>query len=114
MRIWTIVFAVWVFFWAFYLVRGFAKGEWKQFREYAFLDRAEKRAHILGDGLEGLLLRCEKEMPEGSTFRIEGGLDEHNVYRMRYYLYPRMQSDDPQYVISANRAASEYGLRKVR
>jgi len=106
MKPWKIVFAVWVFFWAWFLVREFVRGEFKEFREYAFLNREEKVQHILGDRLYNLLSECKKTIPENAAYKIEGDLDDHNKYRLRYYLYPRLLSDDSDYVINIDTSRS--------
>jgi len=111
---WKIVFAVWVFIWAFFLVRGFAKGELKEFREYALLNREEKVGHILGDKLHNLLSECKKTIPDNATYKIEGNLDDHNKYRLRYYLYPRLEDETPDYILDIDTGLSRYAVRKIR
>ena len=114
MKLWQVVFAVWVFFWVFFLVRGFVKGEFKKFKRLVFSSYAEKRAYILGEELDVFLGVCKDQIPESATYKITGGLDEHNKFRMVYYLYPRVESDDPQYVLDISPQDSRYLYKRVR
>ena len=90
------------------------KGEFAEVREYAFLNREQKVEHILGDKLYDLLSECKRTIPDNATYKIEGDLDEHNKYRLRYYLYPRLLSDEPDYVLDVDTQRSYYALRKIR
>ncbi len=107
------VFAVWIFFWVFFLIRGFVKGEAEKFRKYAFADYEEKRELILGEDLYAFLDMCEEEMPRDATFAVEGTIDEHNAFRLIYYLYPRRVSEDPDYILRVSPERSQYALTKA-
>lgn len=114
LKMWKVAFAVWVFFWVFFLVRGFVKGEFERFRRYAFVSAEEKKELILGEELYTFLGVCKSEIPETATYKITGGLDDHNKYRMRYYLYPRLESENPGYLIDISPQRERYILKRRR
>jgi len=114
MKISRIIFAVWVFFWLFFLARGFVKGESGEFAEYLFLDASEKRAHILGEGLDAFLETCLKEIPEAATFAFSGNLSEHDERRLVYYLYPRLESASPEYLLRIDNVNRTYMIERER
>ncbi|MFH1753512.1 MAG: hypothetical protein ABH875_04960 [Candidatus Omnitrophota bacterium] len=113
-KMWKLVFAVWVFFWVLFLVRGLVKGEFEMFRKYAFISAEEKREHILGEGLYTFLGVCKSEIPEAATYKLEGEIDDHNKFRMRYYLYPRLESESPDYLLDVSPNSERYLLKRVR
>lgn len=113
-KVWRYIFALWIFFWILFLIRGFVKGEFRKFRTLSFLTVEQKKAYILGEDLYNFIKRCETEIPKTATYRIAGDLDEHNTLRMVYYLYPRIRSDNPDYTLSIQTATSRYTLKKER
>ncbi|MDB4349444.1 hypothetical protein OAA99_00660 [Omnitrophica bacterium] len=114
MKLWKVVFGVWVFFWVLFFVRGLVKGEFERFKKYAFVSTEQKRSYILGEELETFLRTCEKRIPESDTYKIIGDLDDHNRFRMVYYLYPRLQSDKPDYLLKIYTENSQYLLQHVK
>jgi hypothetical protein len=113
-KLWRVVFAVWVFFWAFFLVRGFVKGEAERFRKYAFAGVERKKEYILKKGLYDFLEECKRRMPEDAAYRITGDLDDHNKYRVAYYLYPRTRFKKPEFILDISPANSKYLLKRVK
>lgn len=113
-KLWRVVFCVWVFFWAFFLVRGLVKGEYKKFRKLTLLDYDEKRTYILGQELDAFLKKCEDRIPESASYKLAGTLDAHNKFRMIYYLYPRQQSDRPDYLLKIDADNARYALERLR
>lgn len=89
------------------------KGEFKKFKALAFRSVEEKRVYILGEDLDMFLKTCKVEIPESGTYKIAGDLDEHNRYRMVYYLYPRLRSDRPDYILNISTKDSRYQLKRV-
>ncbi|MEE8359806.1 MAG: hypothetical protein V3S04_02635, partial [Candidatus Omnitrophota bacterium] len=86
----------------------------EKFRKYAFISAEKKRSNVLGEGLYLFLETCKAEIPEAATYKIIGGLDDHNKFRMRYYLYPRLESEEPGYVLDISPQRERYILKRRR
>lgn len=99
MKIWRLIFAIWLFLWVFFLVRGLYKGEFKEYR--ALLQRAPsaRRAYIIGEDLYKFLEFCLKGLPKDSTYRMTGALKPIDRQRLIYYLYPHKESYTPEYIL---------------
>ena len=114
MKRWKIVFIIWVSIWLLFIARGFVKGEYKTFKALSFVGIEEKKAHILGKELKAFLDRCLSQIPEESTYKITGEVDPHNRYRLVYYLYPRTESENPDYLLNIYEGSKQYILKRVR
>jgi hypothetical protein len=114
LRLWHAILALWVFFWIFFLARGMVKGEYDRFRSYALAGYGQKVSLILGTGLHSFLEECLDTIPESGTYKIVGGLDEHDRHRMAYYLYPRTRSERPDYILYIDREGTRYEMKRVR
>ena len=97
-----------------FLVRGLAKGGFKKLATLANLDASEKNSYILGDRLNVFLEDIKREMPPDATYKFSGTFDPHDHYRLIYHLYPRVQSENPDYIIIVDEKDSQYMLRRVR
>lgn len=113
-NLWKALFVMWIFFWLLFLIRGFVKGEFKRFKALSFATASEKKSYVLGENLYEFLVRCEKEIPVQGTYEITGELTAHNKFRLVYYLYPRTESDDPDYTLKMDKSNDKYILRKRR
>ena len=65
-----------------------------------------KQSYVTVDKFYELLKFCKKIMPEGSRYALRA-LEENfdwSIYKRRaiYYLYPDIESDDPQYIVVYN------------
>lgn len=95
-----ILLIVWVVLWIVFTARElFYKG---MYRDYAILltrTLEGKRSYVTGDDLYGFIQFCRRHTPERSTFTFDGlegaSLD---MRRTTYYLYPRLESDRPDFV----------------
>jgi len=114
MKIWKIVFIIWLILWFLFLVRGFVKKEFNEFKAISFASIDEKKAYLMGKGLYDFLKYCQENMPIESTYKITGELTKHNKARLVYYLYPRVHSEDPDYVLDINTPNSKYKLKQRR
>ena len=114
MKFWKIVFAVWIFIWVFFFTRGLVKGRFEKYSRLYGLTRDGKIDHILGERLSIFLDVCKKEIPPDNTYKIEGNLDEHDRFRYIYHLYPRVLSEDPDYLVKIYPHESIYIIRKKR
>lgn len=113
-KIGKVIFAIWVFLWIFFLARGFAKGGLEKYIMFFCSARDEKYSYILGKDLNGFLNLCRDRIPENGTYKIEGTLDEHNRFRLVYYLYPRKENRDPDYLLDIEPGISKYELKRIR
>ena len=113
--IFRIIFFAWVFIWLLFLVRGLVKGKFEEFRILcSSRDMYEKNSYILGKELNAFLEVCKREIPSEGTYKIVGDLDGHNRYRLIYHLYPRLQSDNPDYILNIYVKSSQYILKRLK
>jgi hypothetical protein len=100
-RLFTVAFAVWIFLWAWFLVRGlFLKGEGSSYRILFSRSLEGKRSYITGDKLYELIKFAEVSIPAGATYKIIG-IDDGSIEDKRavYYLYPRMKDEKADYIV---------------
>ncbi|MBN2453514.1 MAG: hypothetical protein JXB40_04555 [Candidatus Omnitrophica bacterium] len=105
-------FAAWVALWLAFLARELVVKN--NIRDYAALlsrDIEGKHAYVTGDKLYAFLDYCKNNIPENGTYSITG-MEEGSIERRRavYYLYPRMESSDPGFIVDI----SEYALKKAK
>lgn len=114
-KTWKIILLAWIFIWMFVFFKNLIfKGYLKDYIE--LLNRPgleEKRAYVTGDALYGEIKFCKANLPEGATFGykgiVEGSLADR---RIRYYLYPHLKSDRPDYLIIFD--GKQFYVRKAR
>ena len=114
MKIWKAVFTIWIVIWLLFIVRGFAKGEFKRFKALCRADIEQKKEYILGKGFKAFIDDCIKTIPEAGTYKIVGELDGHSRHRLIYYLYPRVESKNPDYVLNIYKEQDTYSLKRTR
>lgn len=99
-----IILVIWVAIWLLFFVRGFIKVDYKVFKGTFGKSVQEKTAFTMSKGLYAFVLFCEEKIPENSKFQFvydEKKFDSVESFRMTYYLYPRIATDDPEYIIVA-------------
>jgi len=114
MKLWKIIFIIWIAFWLLFLVRGFAKGEFEDFIALYRLNAAEKNFYILGEDLALFLDVCKNKIPETGRYKIIGDIDEHDRFRLIYHLYPRQESEEPQYLLKIYASRDLYSIEQLR
>ncbi|MDD5435960.1 MAG: hypothetical protein PHX20_00220 [Candidatus Omnitrophica bacterium] len=101
LRIFYVTLAAWMVLWGWFLIRDiFVKGGIKHYKVLITRPFEGKRSYVTGDRLYEFLAFSRANLPPDSSFSIVG-LKEGDVERVRaaYYLYPRLETDDPQYVL---------------
>lgn len=100
--VWKCILVFWAAIWIFVLLKNlFLKG---YYREYAELLKRptleEKHSYVTGEGLYEMVSFARRELPPDATFGYCGIRDNWlDDRRIRYYLYPRLKSDDPNFLI---------------
>lgn len=106
-----ITLIIWIALWAVFFIRELVVK--KNMRDYMTLFSRTlegKHAYVTGDKLYAFLLSCKKTMPSGATYKMNG-IEEGSIERRRavYYLYPNVESVEPDYIIDA----SQYTVKKA-
>lgn len=99
-----VIFAAWVTLWLIFAARDmFYKTNFRDYKALISRSLEGKRSYIIGDGLYKFIEFCRKETPEGSAYGLEG-IEKGEVDRVRvvYYLYPRIESADHDYIFVYN------------
>ena len=107
-----ILFIVWVVLWIGFLARElFIKNNMRDYSALLSRTLEGKHAYVTGDRLYEFLVYCKKNMPAGMTYKLVGfdavALESR---RAAYYLYPNIQSQDPDFVIDM----AQYSLKRVK
>ncbi len=113
-RLWKIVFAVWLFMWVLFIVRGLVKGDYVKLKKLIRATHTEKLEYIMGEKLTRFLDILKNNIPSESTFVLEGSLSEHDKLRLAYYLYPRIESPNPDYLIKVDKESDLYMYKRAR
>ncbi|NQU95524.1 MAG: hypothetical protein HQ549_04765 [Candidatus Omnitrophica bacterium] len=114
---WKYIFYLWIFIWAFVFCKNlFYKGHLKEY--IAIIKRPtleDKRSFVTGDRLYELIRSAEAKIPENATFEYEG-IEEASLSdrRIRYYLYPRLKSDNADYIIRYGQSPARDDVLKRR
>lgn len=100
-KILTIMFLIWIALWAYFIARGLFKNHY--FNDYILLSSRSlegKRAYVTGERFYEFLTFCNKSLPAGATYAIEGieylSIDEK---RAIYYLYPHLPSNRADFIL---------------
>ena len=113
-NIMRLLFVVWVVMWVIFTIRPILKNS--LISEYSQLfgrSLEDRRAIVYGKELCAFLRSAKDVMPQGATYAIEGFEDGSvDIVRAEYYLYPCVQSKDPQYVLTLNNG--KYSIKKVK
>lgn len=104
--VFKIIFIMWIVVWVFFLAREDKDGQYASLISSYKADYAGKLKILLGEELYGFIDFCLKELPENSTYRLEG-FEKFSIFevRARYLLYPLKQIETrPDYVICFGRS----------
>ena len=96
-----IILAVWIVIWAIFLVRPLFKKD--LIRDYSNLSRLStegRAAYVTGPRLYGFIKVFNQFMPKQASYRIVGiEKDSLEHRRARYYLYPNVEKEDPEFIL---------------
>ncbi|MFC1508562.1 hypothetical protein ACFL60_02620 [Candidatus Omnitrophota bacterium] len=103
-KIFKIIVAVWVTMSVLFTTRSLVKQKDKStFKDYVTLARSDwdgKMAFVFGKDLYEFARFCKLNLPEGSGYEIAGiPEDSIDMPRLIYYLYPHMETDDPDFIL---------------
>ena len=107
-----IILTAWIIIWAVFLIRPyFKKGLLDEYSLLLKLSTEEKRAHVIGEELYSFIKLCKGSIKEPSTYKVTG-LEKDSIghRRFRYYMYPSVEKDDPEYIFDAEKST----IRKTR
>lgn len=102
-----IIFIVWVVLWVNFIFRDlFYKGEIKTYKTLLGRNWDGKRSFVYGDDFYLFLVNAYNNMPLGIKYKLTG-IEPLSLEHRRavYYLYPNLESENPDYVLVYN---SEY------
>lgn len=95
-----IILAAWIVIWVIFLIRPYLKKD--LLNEYASLlklSTEEKRTYVTGKDLYAFMKFCKDSVKEPATYSMVGvEKDSLEHRRLRYYLYPFMDQDNPEYL----------------
>ncbi len=103
-----IAFAAWVIIWAFFVARELLiKDNLRDYVTLAGRSLEGKRAYVTGDRLYGFFNFCKANVPAGAKVSITG-LEDGSIEKRRavYYLYPLIESPEPDYILAYGTAAA--------
>lgn len=113
-KIWQAILAAWILMWAFVFFKNlFCKGYVKDYAALLKLpDLEAKRSFVTGGRLYELIKFCKENLPQDARFGY-AGIDEMSLSdrRVRYYLYPSIKADNPDYIIVYD-SSVKYDVRK--
>ena len=105
-NIFIIVLSVWLILWVNFMLRDlFVHGEMSDYENLIGKSEEGKRAYVYGEYLYGLLVFAKGRIPENGSYAFIG-VEPYTIEYERsvYYLYPLLESKDPEYLIVCNRA----------
>lgn len=95
------ILAAWIIIWAIFLIRPVFKKD--LIRDYSYLSRLStegKAAYVTGPRLYEFIRVCNQSMPKSSSYEVVGiEKDSLEHRRMRYYLYPNIEKEDPEFLL---------------
>lgn len=96
-----IILALWIIIWAIFLIRPFFKKN--LIRDYSNLSKLSaegKRAYVTGPKLYEFIRVCNQYIPKSSSYEIIGiTKDSLEHRRARYYLYPNIEKEEPEFLL---------------
>jgi hypothetical protein len=112
-----IILAAWIIIWVIFLIRPyFKKGILSEYTSLLKLSTEEKRAHITGEELYAFMKFCKDSVKEPATYRMIG-IEDYSIEhrRLRYYLYPFIEKEDPEYLfVYKTKGFSRQGYRMFK
>lgn len=100
-RILKILLAVWVALWIVFIAKElFVKGALGEYRNLLARPLEGKHSYITGEVLYSFLDICMRAVPEKAAYKLVG-LEKGSLEQRRaaYYLYPRIESDHPEFIL---------------
>lgn len=97
-------FVLCVGLWFFLFARSlFIKGGLGHYKILLSRSAEGKRSYVAGDSLYKFLTFCNNNIPEGASYRLIGP-DKESIEKRRavYYLYPRQERSDPDFILVYN------------
>ena len=100
------VFAIWIILWINFILRDvFRKRYFYDYKTLIKRDEEGRRSYVYGDDFYSFLKFSKKTLHENFTYGFIGIKDLSLAYRRAvYYLYPLIESDNPDYILVYNRA----------
>lgn len=99
MKLARLVFTIWIFFWALFLIRGLYKGEFEKYSDLLKRDVEARRAYVVGEELYAFLKFSMTHFPQKITYQLRGKFEPIDKRRFIYYLYPHVESEDPEFIL---------------
>jgi len=96
-----IAFAVWIGLWLFFVARELViKDNIRDYRALVTRSLEDKHAYITGEDLYCFLKFCKANLPGRATYRLIG-VEGDSIEKRRavYYLYPLLESGDPDFIL---------------
>lgn len=129
-RILKILFLVWMILWLMFVARElFVKSNIADYRALLSRTLEGKRSYVTGDRLYDFLTFCRKNLPPDAAYEL-AGVEDGSIEKRRavYYLYPALESRDPEFILfydiagparggyekSASMDGSRYILKKMK
>jgi hypothetical protein len=96
-----ILLVAWVIIWAIFLIRPLIKKDLiKDYSNLSKLSTEGKRAYVTGPKLYEFIAACDRSISKPSSYEVVGiEKDSLEHRRMRYYLYPNIEKNDPEYIL---------------
>jgi len=99
--IYRVLLIIWAILWALFTVRELVvKKNMNDYRTLFSLSLENKHAYITGKRLYEFIDFARARLPEGSSYKLigieNGSIDQR---RAVYYLYPRLQKDDADFLL---------------
>lgn len=93
------VFIIWIILWIGFMFRDlFIKGDFQDYKAMIGKSEEARRSYVYGGDFYSFLKQSKEKLGGGHTYKITGietlSLDHR---RAVYYLYPSLESDDPDY-----------------
>jgi hypothetical protein len=99
------VLIAWIVLWSIFLVRPFfKKGLLNEYGALLKLSAEDKRAYVTGRDLYAFIKSCKESVKEPSGYKVTGlEKDSLEQRRFTYYMYPSVESGDPEYIFDAEK-----------
>jgi hypothetical protein len=117
LRVFKIIFIVWIVLWVLFLAREDKDGQYRMLYHLYTHDGTDNVRYVVGSDLYDFLVFCKDSIPTGFTYRLSGfkefSIDE---VRARYFLWPlKSVEKDPNFVIIYGREEEKVlGYREYR
>jgi len=109
------IFVIWITLWVNFTLRDlFKKGDLRDYSALVKKSGDRKRAYVYGENFYDFLTFAKKHIPPGKSYRFEGPGDLSLMARRAvYYLYPMVESENPDYILVFNDGKGRSGILKT-